>query len=79
MLQMRVAIRAGTITIIYPLVSAGITGSNNLVAVVEHHLLSFGGLVSFLFVHFHNNILPDMIFMFYYSGTSVPQKPFVCP
>lgn len=51
-----------------------LAGGNDLIAVVEHHLLRYGSLVSSFLVVFHNNILQyDIDFIIYYSENKFPQ------
>ena len=54
---MFITFRAGLITYINPDRQTALTGGNDLVAVIEHDLLSFRSLVIFLCIIFHDNIL----------------------
>ena len=54
---MFITFRAGINTYINPSRQTALTGGNNLVAVIEHDLLSFRSLVILLYIVFHNNTL----------------------
>ena len=57
MLKMFITLRAGINTYINPSRQTALTGGNNLVAVIEHDLLGFRGLVSLFYIVFHHNNL----------------------
>lgn len=54
---MFITLRTGINTYINPSRQTGLTGGNNLVAVIEHDLLNFRSLVILLYIVFHNNTL----------------------
>ena len=55
--MMLITLRAGICTDVDPDIRTSLAGRNNLITVVEHDLLGFGGLVILLYIVFHNNTL----------------------